>query len=301
MKLSAAEYMRIVENSPSMIWRADRDGKCDYVNQTWLDFTGRTLEQEIGDGWKEGVFPDDLKRRVATSLESLKKGKPFDMEYRLRRYDNQWRWIHDSAVPLYGDDGEVQGFIGSCVDVNDKAEAYFYHTLSEIDNLTDTYNRQFLMQHLDTLCSKHPNTHTRITVALMDIDHFKLINNRYGHGVGDKALKLFASVAKKHIRDNDIFCRYGIDEFVILFQDTSIEVIERIINRINLALQPETLETAEDIITLTVSVGICECKEETMPEKMFYIADQRLQENRRNKQQTFLVAKKTMPGEQEHN
>ncbi len=292
MKLSAEEYRRIVENSPSMIWRADQNGKCDYVNQTWLNFTGHTLEQEIGDGWKESVFPDDLERRVATYLESLKKRKPCNVEYRLRRYDGQWRWIHDSAVPIYSDEGELQGFIGSCIDVSDKSEAYFYHTEAEKDALTDTYNRQFLMQRLDMQYHVHSKKKDHITVALMDIDHFKLINNRYGHIIGDNALKLFASIAKKYIRDDDILCRCGIDEFVILFQDTPIEVVERIINRICLALQPEELETAEDIITLTISVGICECEGGKTPEQMFYMADQRLQESRRNNQQAFLVKKK---------
>jgi two-component system, OmpR family, sensor histidine kinase VicK len=118
--LSATEYRLLVQHSPVMIWRAGLDAKCDYFNQTWLAFTGRTLEQEQGDGWAEGVHPDDFERCVAYYLAHFERRQPFEMEYRLRRHDGEYRWLFDRGVPYTGDGGAFAGYIGSCVDVDDR-------------------------------------------------------------------------------------------------------------------------------------------------------------------------------------
>ena len=121
--LSAAEYRALVEHSPVMIWRSGLDARCDYFNDTWLGFTGRTMEQENGDGWAEGVHPEDLKGCVDRYLGCFEKRESFEMEYRLRRHDGVYRWIFDRGTPFYGADGAFQGFIGSCVDVDDRRRA----------------------------------------------------------------------------------------------------------------------------------------------------------------------------------
>ena len=120
---TAAEYRLIVEHSPVMIWRAGVDAKCDYFNETWLEFTGRTLAQELGDGWAEGVHPEDLDRCVKHYLDHFHRRQAFEMEYRLRRHDGEFRWIFDRGVPYPGESGEFAGFIGSCVDVDERRRA----------------------------------------------------------------------------------------------------------------------------------------------------------------------------------
>jgi PAS domain S-box-containing protein len=120
---SATEYRLLVEHSPVMIWRSGTDAKCDYFNETWLQFTGRTLEQEMGDGWAEGVHADDFDRCVKLYLDHFQRRQPFEMEYRLRRHDGEFRWIFDRGVPFSGDDGQFAGFIGSCVDVDERRKA----------------------------------------------------------------------------------------------------------------------------------------------------------------------------------
>ena len=120
---TGTEYRLLVQHSPVMIWRAGLDAKCDYFNETWLDFTGRTLEQEMGDGWAEGVHPDDFQRCVAHYLAHFGRREPFEMEYRLRRGDGEFRWIFDRGVPYTDDSGTFAGFIGSCVDVDERRRA----------------------------------------------------------------------------------------------------------------------------------------------------------------------------------
>ncbi len=118
--VTATEYRLLVEHSPVMIWRAGLDAKCDYFNETWLAFTGRTFAQEMGDGWADGVHPDDMARCVAFYLDHFHRRAPFEMEYRLRRHDGQFRWIFDRGVPYTDDRGAFAGFIGSCVDVHER-------------------------------------------------------------------------------------------------------------------------------------------------------------------------------------
>ena len=121
--LTATEYRLLVEHSPVMIWRSNRDASCDYFNERWLEFTGRTLEQEMGNGWAEGVHPEDLERCVAHYLEHFRRREPFEMEYRLRRHDGEYRWIFDRGVPFADEAGSFAGFIGSCVDVEERRRA----------------------------------------------------------------------------------------------------------------------------------------------------------------------------------
>jgi two-component system CheB/CheR fusion protein len=120
---SATEYRLIVQHSPVMIWRAGLDAKCDYFNETWLAFTGRTLEQEMGDGWAEGVHPEDFDRCVKHYLDHFHRREAFEMEYRLRRHDGEFHWIFDRGVPFRDDSGGFAGFIGSCVDVDERRRA----------------------------------------------------------------------------------------------------------------------------------------------------------------------------------
>lgn len=120
--LRSDEYQVLVEQAPILIWRADTTAKCDYFNERWLAFTGRTLAQELGDGWAEGVHADDLQRCLKIYLDAFEARRPFEMEYRLRRHDGAFRWIFDRGVPFQVD-GEFGGFIGSCIDVTDRVEA----------------------------------------------------------------------------------------------------------------------------------------------------------------------------------
>jgi PAS domain S-box-containing protein len=121
--LTETEYRALVDHSPVMIWRAGLDAKCDYFNDTWLAFTGRTIEQEQGDGWAEGVHADDLQRCVDLYLDHFHRRQPFEMEYRLRRHDGEYRWIFDRGVPYTDARGEFSGFIGSCVDIDERRRA----------------------------------------------------------------------------------------------------------------------------------------------------------------------------------
>lgn len=258
MELELKEYKLIVESAPNMIWRAGLDAKCDYFNRTWLNFTGRTLEQEVGDGWTEGVHPDDYNHCVQIYLDSFAKRESFEMEYRLRRFDGNYRWINDRGVPIY-DEGVFIGYIGSCIDVTEKIEGQLFKEQAQKDGLCNIYNRYYLDRILEYHIERNSEKRSCLAVIMLDIDNFKLVNDQYGHNIGDIVLQQVAAVITDSIRENDICGRYGGEEFVVVLNDTSrshaLEVAERI--RIKIAEKTIAVNTPEYVsISVTISGGI---------------------------------------------
>lgn len=115
-------YLSLFHDFPALIWRADPEGQCNYFNQTWLTFTGRTLAEEVGEGWAEGVHPDDYDDCLNTYLTALAAREPFVMEYRLRRHDGVYRWISDHGQPYHDVDGNFAGYIGACYDITEERD-----------------------------------------------------------------------------------------------------------------------------------------------------------------------------------
>ena len=119
---SEERFRVTVDNVPAMIWMVGTDMKCTYVNQRWLDFTGRTEEQELGTGWTEAIHADDYDRALKIYESSVQAREPFEMEYRMRRHNGEYRWIIDTGVPRFDNDGTFLGYIGSCVDITERKE-----------------------------------------------------------------------------------------------------------------------------------------------------------------------------------
>jgi PAS domain S-box-containing protein len=113
----------LTDASPVMVWMAGTDKLCYYFNKSWLDFVGRTVEQESGNGWAENVHRDDFDRCLQIYVSSFDARQPFEMEYRLRHHSGQYRWILDHGVPRYSADGTFEGYIGGCLDIHEQREA----------------------------------------------------------------------------------------------------------------------------------------------------------------------------------
>ena len=113
-------YLTLLDKFPTPVWRSDVHAECNYFNQTWLEFTGRTMEQEWGQGWAEGVHPADLAACLRSYREAFDLRRPFELEYRLRRSDGEYRWILDYGRPFDDLDGQFAGYIGSCHDITER-------------------------------------------------------------------------------------------------------------------------------------------------------------------------------------
>jgi PAS domain S-box-containing protein len=119
LRESEERFRSVADTAPVLIWASGPDKLCTFFNKVWLDFRGRTMEQELGNGWAEGVHPDDLDRCLATYFSSFDVRARLQMEYRLRRGDGEYRWVLDMGNPRY-QGGEFAGYIGSCIDLTDQ-------------------------------------------------------------------------------------------------------------------------------------------------------------------------------------
>lgn len=123
LRESEFNYRTLSDSGQALIWTSGTDKLCTYFNKVWLDFTGRTLKQEMGNGWAEGVHPNDLQRCVDTYTSAFDKCEAFSMDYRLRRHDGEYRWIVDKGCPRYDIFGKFIGYIGYCLDITEHKQA----------------------------------------------------------------------------------------------------------------------------------------------------------------------------------
>jgi PAS domain S-box-containing protein len=120
---SELRFRAMADCAPVLLWMAGLDGRCEFFNQTWLDFRGRSMAQESGYGWAEGVHPQEFQLCMDTYMDAFRERREFEMVYRLRRHDGAYRWILDHGTPRYTPQGEFAGYIGSCTDITDRKDA----------------------------------------------------------------------------------------------------------------------------------------------------------------------------------
>lgn len=123
LRESEVRFRTLADSGQALIWTAGLDKKCNYFNQVWLAFTGRSLGQELGEGWTEGIHPDDLTRCLSTYNEAFDRRGRFSMDYRLRHRDGTYHWIQDNGSPRHDSLGAFLGYIGHCLDITDRKRA----------------------------------------------------------------------------------------------------------------------------------------------------------------------------------
>ena len=146
LRESEGRFRTMADSAPMLIWMSDTNAFCEYFNKRWLEFTGRSLEQELSNGWVEGVHRDDLERCLKIYHDSFNARQPFTMEYRLRRWDGEYRWVLDNGLPRFESDGAFVGYIGSCIDITEqkKVENNLVSALQEICQLKDKLEEENL-------------------------------------------------------------------------------------------------------------------------------------------------------------
>jgi PAS domain S-box-containing protein len=163
------ERFRLIANAaPVMIWMSGLDKRCTYFNQPWLEFTGRTLQAELGHGWAEGVYSEDYERCLETYCRAFDLREQFSMEYRLRRYDGEYRWIFNFGVPRFNADGSFAGYIGSAADVTERKLAE--EALSSVSRrLIEAHEeeRRWIAREL------HDDFNQRIALLRLNLDGLK--------------------------------------------------------------------------------------------------------------------------------
>jgi PAS domain S-box-containing protein len=123
LRASEEKFRILADTAPVMIWVSGGDKLRTFFNKQWLDFTGRSMEEELGAGWTEGIHPEDYDRCLETYVTSFDKRDPFEMEYRLWRYDGEYRWLLDHGIPRFSSGGDFLGYVGSCIDIAERKQA----------------------------------------------------------------------------------------------------------------------------------------------------------------------------------
>jgi PAS domain S-box-containing protein len=123
LRESEERFRNLADSAPAMIWLADPENRCTYVNKQWLDFTGRTAEEELGTGWMRSVHPEDYDPCLVSLESSFDARRRFELEFRLRRHDGEYRWLYSSGIPRFSSNGAFLGYIGSSIDITERKES----------------------------------------------------------------------------------------------------------------------------------------------------------------------------------
>jgi PAS domain S-box-containing protein len=120
LRESEERFRTVADSAPVMVWMSDAGKHFTFFNKGWLEFTGRTMIQESGDGWTAGILSDDVANTLKLYNEAVDNRRDFELEFRLKRYDGQYRWVVSHGIPRYALEGAFLGYIGSCIDIHER-------------------------------------------------------------------------------------------------------------------------------------------------------------------------------------
>jgi diguanylate cyclase (GGDEF)-like protein/PAS domain S-box-containing protein len=275
-------YITVLEEFPTLIWRSGIDGRFDYFNKTWLGFTGRSLQQELGEGWTEGIHADDAKRTKITYENAFQARKSFEAEFRLRRYDGVYRRVLNSGRPFFDLEGKFAGFVGTCLDITEQKEVEdTLRKMSQHDGLTRLYNRSFFEAELERLAgARNP----LLTILMLDVDGLKGVNDTLGHAEGDKLLLRVAEVLGVAFRPEDVVARVGGDEFAVILPGVDEIVARDVVDRLRRRLEEHNRSFPDR--PLQWSLGVATRRQGVPVARILRDADERMYEEKASKAST---------------
>ncbi|MGE5239096.1 MAG: putative bifunctional diguanylate cyclase/phosphodiesterase [Chloroflexota bacterium] len=247
----------VLDEMPSYVKRADSRGQWDFFNRAWLEFTGRSMQDEAGEGWMEGVHSEDASRVSDTYSYAFGRRVSCEMVYRLRRRDGQYRWVMDSGKPFHEGSGRFAGYVSATYDITERVlqEQHLSHMATH-DPLTDLPNRVLFQDRLRQAVVEAERRRDLVALLFLDLDNFKGINDTLGHEAGDQILKAVSSRLLSCIRTGDTLARLGGDEFLILLPEVVHEKDPAIVAQRILASLDEAFEVDEYRLHLSASIGI---------------------------------------------
>lgn len=270
-------YTTILEEFPTLIWRSGLDGRLDYFNKTWLSFTGRSLQEELGQGWLDDIHPEDVQSVAQAYRRAFQTRRAFEIEFRLRRYDGVYRWVMDNGRPFFDLEGKFAGFIGSCLDITEQKEVEEkLREMSHHDGLTQLFNRSFFEEELARI---ERGRNYPVTIIMVDVDELKKTNDTLGHAEGDKLLLRAAEVLRLTFRPEDIVARIGGDEFAAILPGVNEAGASSVVGRLRNRLEEHNKSYPDQPLKLSVgaatvdrgtrlSVGLADADERMYQEKL---------------------------------
>lgn len=212
------------------------------------------------------VFLRKIVLRVSpiNAFSTLRTGQPYDIDYRFRHRSGEYRWLRVMALPIHGDDGQIIRWFGTSTDVH---EAYLLagererlaHELERIateDELTGLLTRRAFIDRVTTMIDRSPRSRRQSSLLMLDIDHFKSINDTYGHPVGDRVLAVAAARLRAAVRKQDLVGRLGGEEFTVYLPHCSRREALEVAERIRASMDGEPVALEDGTVVATVSIGV---------------------------------------------
>lgn len=253
---SEKRFRIIAENAHDLITLVNKDGEITYVSPSYKNILGYYHQEYLKKSFLHNVHIDDQERLVETVRNSISSGEPFTIQFRQKNAKGDMIWCESIGNPVFNQKNTFQHLVVLTRDITlrreyeSKLKYFAYH-----DSLSDLPNRLFFKEQFAFAKEQFLTNNTPLALILLDIDHFKLINDTYGHDTGDAVIKEFGSRIKSTIRDHDMVARLGGDEFVILLSNIQSYNAIEIAERINHAIQ-QPWKLNGHTLTVTTSMGI---------------------------------------------
>ncbi len=258
LEASQMELKTIFDRLTDVYYRTNMQGIITMISPSCYDILGYRQEVMIGTPMSQYYkSPEERDKIVKAIIDG--KGKATRVEAALMRKDGSTAWIATNAVVRLDKNGNSMYIEGVTHDISDrKRMEEQLLTLTRIDALTGAYNRRYFMDRCDELFRLSKRYQRPSTIMMMDLDHFKKINDTYGHHIGDQALVAFTKACQKEIRDSDVLGRLGGEEFGLMLPETGLQNAQALAERIRQGTADIIIPVADNIIRITVSIGIAE-------------------------------------------
>lgn len=257
----------IIESTQLGTWEWNIQTGQTTFNERWAEILGyrlTELQPTSIDTWNGLVHPDDL----VTSNQLLERhfrreAVHYDIECRMKHKDGRWVWVHDCGrVVEWDSSGRPLMMFGTHADITEKKLlTEQVRELSIRDPLTNAYNRRYAFERLEKLSHEYRRERACYSICMLDIDHFKQLNDTHGHLAGDHALREFAALVGRNLRPYDLLARFGGEEFFVASIHTNKVQAQSVIERIARALQAQTMQINDSDVSFTFSAGVADCDE----------------------------------------
>ena len=245
----------------------DTEGKIIYVTDAFCKLSGYSEEELIGKTHSIIKHPDMPHDFFKSMWAKIKKNHTWKGKVKNKKKDGGEFIAKTEIIPYFNDKGNVIEYVSIRHDITDKE-------LSNIDPLTNVYNRRYYKSNINIILKKH----SELSFMILDIDHFKKINDRFGHSFGDLVLKEFAKILAKKIKNKDLCVRWGGEEFIILLPDTKLEKATDIAQRIRKSVEKTVItdESSENNVNISCSIGVTQRDDDETHTATFKRADENL-------------------------
>ncbi len=276
----------IINSTQLGTWEWNIETGKTIFNERWAEIIGYKLSEldpvDINT-WTKLTHPDDLKEASKLLEMHFKKQTEFyECEFRMKHKDGHWVWIHDKGkVEIWDQNDNPILMYGTHVDItHQKNVEEMMLDISNHDALTGVYNRRYIFNRLEKDIERYYRKEVFFSIAILDIDHFKRINDNYGHLAGDYILKSFTETISENLREYDLLGRFGGEEFIIILYDVDKEEAKEIIERIATIIRDKVFTYQDKNIKFTFSGGVSSVLEEDSEririEELISVADKRL-------------------------